>query len=231
MDPRHATTSFAAAHAVVSEDTRDRLLLAALRLFANQGYAQTSTRELAEAASVNVAAISYYFGDKAGLYRAVCTRAVGPPEADIARFSDPALTLGEVLRGFYEGFLQPLREGDIASLCMKLHMREMLEPTGLGDRALIAGIQPVHDKLTELLAAHLGLPLPDIELNRLAVCLAGLGVHVHCGRTITEEISPGLYSGPTAIDDWSDRLVRFALAMVQAEAVRRGLPITGNFHP
>ncbi|HLL13324.1 MAG TPA: CerR family C-terminal domain-containing protein [Rubrivivax sp.] len=230
MDPRRATTSFAAAHAVVSEDTRDRLLLAALRLFANQGYAQTSTRELAEAASVNVAAISYYFGDKAGLYRAVCTRAVGPPEADIARFSDPALTLAEVLRGFYEGFLQPLREGDIASLCMKLHMREMLEPTGLGDRALIAAIQPVHDKLTELLAGHLGVALPDIELNRLAVCLAGLGVHVHCGRSITEEIAPGLYSGPTAIDDWSDRLVRFALAMVQAEAARRGLPITGNFN-
>src|SRR5688500_16766581 len=95
MDPRRATTSFAAAHAVVSEDTRERLLLAALRLFAHQGYAKTSTRELAEAASVNIAAISYYFGDKAGLYRAVCLNAVGPPEADIARFADPALTLAQ----------------------------------------------------------------------------------------------------------------------------------------
>jgi len=99
------------------------------------------------------------------------------------------------------------------------------------DRALIAGIQPVHDKLTELLARHLGVALPDIELQRLAVCLAGLGVHVHCGRSITEEIAPGLYSGPAAIDDWSDRLVRFALAMVQAEAQRRQLPLTGNLHP
>jgi AcrR family transcriptional regulator len=224
MDPRRATTSFAAAHAVVSEDTRERLLLAALRLFAHQGYAKTSTRELAEAASVNVAAISYYFGDKAGLYRAVCLNAVGPPEADIARFSDPALTLAQVLRGFYEGFLQPLREGDVASLCMKLHLREMLEPTGLGDRALVDGIQPVHQKLTEVLGRHLGLPLPDLELQRLAVCLAALGVHVHSGRTITEEIAPGLYSGPEAIDDWSDRLVRYALAMVHAEALRRGLP-------
>jgi TetR/AcrR family transcriptional regulator, regulator of cefoperazone and chloramphenicol sensitivity len=231
MDPRRATTSFAAAHAVVSEDTRERLLLAALRLFAHQGYAKTSTRELAEAASVNVAAISYYFGDKAGLYRAVCLNAVGPPEADIARFSDPALTLAQVLRGFYEGFLQPLREGDVASLCMKLHLREMLEPTGLGDRALVDGIQPVHNKLTEVLARHLGLPMPDLELQRLAVCLAALGVHVHSGRTITEEIAPGLYGGAGAIDDWSDRLVRYALAMVQAEAQRRGLPPTGNQNP
>jgi len=231
MDPLRATASFAAAHAVVSEDARERLLLAALKLFAHQGYSKTSTRELAEAASVNIAAISYYFGDKAGLYRAVYLKAVGPPEADIARFDDPALTLAHVLRGFYEGFLQPLREGDVASLCMKLHLREMLEPTGLGDRALVAGIQPVHDKLSEVLARHLGLPAPDLELRRLAVALAALGVHVHSGRSITEEVAPGLYSGPAAIDDWSDRLVRYGLAMVHAEALRRGLPTTGNLSP
>ena len=66
--------------------------------------------------------------------------------------------------------------------------------------------------------------LPTAVPLRLAVCLAALGVHVHSGRTITEEIAPGLYSGPEAIDDWSDRLVRYALAMVHAEALRRGLP-------
>jgi TetR/AcrR family transcriptional regulator, regulator of cefoperazone and chloramphenicol sensitivity len=203
-------------------------MLAALRLFANQGYAKTSTRELAEAASVNVASISYYFGDKAGLYRAVCLDAVGPPEDDIARFADPELTLAQVLQGFYEGFLQPLREGAVASLCMKLHLREMLEPTGLGDRALFDGIQPVHDKLTEVLARHLGLAAPDLELKRLAVALAALGVYVHSGRSITEQIAPELYSGPHAIDDWSARLVHYGLAMVQAEALRRGLPWKGN---
>lgn len=204
---------------------------AALRLFANRGYARTSTRELAEAASVNVAAISYYFGDKAGLYKAACLSAAGRPEADIARFADPGLTLAQVLHGFYEKFLQPLREGAVACLCMQLHLREMLEPTGLGDRALIEGIQPVHDKLTEVLARHLGLPEPDRELERLAVGLAALGVYVHSGRSITEQIAPGLYSGPQAIDDWSSRLVQYGLAMVQAEALRRGLPWTGDPRP
>lgn len=228
MDPRRALPSFAAAHAAVSEDARERLLMAALRLFANQGYVKTSTRELAEAASVNIAAISYYFGDKAGLYRAVCLHAMGPPEADIARFADPALSLAQVLQGFYEGFLQPLRQGDVAGLCMKLHMRELLEPNEFGEGALTAGIQPVHDKLTEVLARHLGLAAPDLELQRLAVSLAGLGVQLHCGRSINEQIAPGLYSGPDAIDNWSDRLVLYGLAMIRAEATRRGLPVTGN---
>ena len=53
------------------ERARERLLLAALRLFAEQGYAKTSIRQIGMAANVNVASVSYYFGNKAGLYRAV----------------------------------------------------------------------------------------------------------------------------------------------------------------
>ena len=54
-------------------EARNRLLAAALKLFAEKGFANTSTRQLAAAAGVNIAAISYYFGDKAGLYRAAYT--------------------------------------------------------------------------------------------------------------------------------------------------------------
>lgn len=60
---------------------RERLLHSGLRLFAQQGFTKTSTRELAEAAGVNVASISYYFGDKAGLYRAVFMEPLGPRAA------------------------------------------------------------------------------------------------------------------------------------------------------
>ena len=45
-----------------------QLLLSALKLFAEKGFAKTSTREMAQAAGANLAAISDYFGDKAGLY-------------------------------------------------------------------------------------------------------------------------------------------------------------------
>src|SRR3989344_1490121 len=52
------------------EDTRVRLLRAALQLFSERGFAQTSVRAIAEAAGTNVAAIAYHFGDKARLYTA-----------------------------------------------------------------------------------------------------------------------------------------------------------------
>lgn len=56
------------------EETRERILDAALPLFADLGFAGASTRKLAESADCNVATIAYYFGDKAGLYLAVLQR-------------------------------------------------------------------------------------------------------------------------------------------------------------
>jgi AcrR family transcriptional regulator len=50
-------------------DPERRLLNAAAKLFAQKGYAETSIRDLAEAADVNVAAVNYHFGDKENLYR------------------------------------------------------------------------------------------------------------------------------------------------------------------
>jgi TetR/AcrR family transcriptional regulator, regulator of cefoperazone and chloramphenicol sensitivity len=207
------------------DDARARLLQAGLRLFAAQGYAKTSTRELAETASVNVASISYYFGDKAGLYRAVFEEPLGPPEADIARFDGAELTLREALHGFFAAFLEPLRQGDEARLCMKLHFREMLEPTGMYDPLMAHGIKPMHDALVAVLARHLGLAGPDRELERLSVCVSGLGVHLHMGRDVIDELVPSLNQGDSAIDQWAERLVMFGLAMVQAEAQRRGISL------
>jgi len=62
---------FRSAAQLRGEETRKRILSAALRVFAAEGYDGASTRALARAASVNLPAIQYYFGNKEGLYRAV----------------------------------------------------------------------------------------------------------------------------------------------------------------
>jgi AcrR family transcriptional regulator len=203
------------------DDARQRLLHTGLRLFAHHGFAQTSTRELAEAAGVNVAAISYYFGDKAGLYRAVFFEPNGSYEDDIARFSAAPLALPDMLAGFYAGLLEPLREGETAQLCMKLRMREMVEPTGLWDEEVSQGIKPMHDALVAQLCRHFALGAADDELLRLAVCITALGVHLHVGRDVIDSVAPTLNSRPEAVDRWATSLQRCALAMVDAEQRRR----------
>ena len=203
------------------EQSRERLLHAALNLFAHQGFAKTSTREIAEAAGTNLAAIKYYFGDKAGLYRAVFFDLQSKPEEEIRRYGGEALSLREALRGLYLGFLEPLKQGELTTLCMKLHMREMLEPTGLWAEEIDQGIRPMHEALLQVLCRHLGVAQPDDELQRLAVCVSALGVHLHVGRDVTDALAPSLNASPEALDRWLDTLVMYAEAMVAAEARRR----------
>lgn len=54
-----------------AEETRRRLIDAGLALFGRQGFDAVTTRELAELAKVNQAAIPYHFGGKEGVYLAV----------------------------------------------------------------------------------------------------------------------------------------------------------------
>lgn len=55
----------------MSKDTPAKLIDAAVILFAEKGFSTVTIREVAEASSANSALISYHFGGKEGLYRAV----------------------------------------------------------------------------------------------------------------------------------------------------------------
>jgi AcrR family transcriptional regulator len=55
----------------LDKESRNKLINAALPLFAEKGYAAVSIRELAAKARVNSALITYHFGGKENLYRAV----------------------------------------------------------------------------------------------------------------------------------------------------------------
>jgi TetR/AcrR family transcriptional regulator, regulator of cefoperazone and chloramphenicol sensitivity len=52
------------------DETRQRIIDAALKLFGEHGFHGASTRDIAAAASVNAPALQYYFENKEGLYKA-----------------------------------------------------------------------------------------------------------------------------------------------------------------
>ena len=56
------------------EDTRNRLLSAASRLFAEKGYDHATVRDICAAAGVNIALVNYHFKSKEGLYKACIER-------------------------------------------------------------------------------------------------------------------------------------------------------------
>ncbi len=202
-------------------EARAQLLLAALRLFAEKGFAKTSTREIAQAAGANIAAISYYFGDKAGLYRAVFTEPLGSAKDDIALYDQPDFTLRQSLEGFIGSFLAPMKQGELVQQCSRLHYREMLEPTGVWAEEIDKGIKPAHAALVALLGRHLGVARSDDDLHRLAFSITGLALQMFITREVIESVRPKLIRTPKAIDLWGSRLVDYAEAMVAAEAARR----------
>lgn len=98
-----------------SQETKDTILDAAEALFAEQGYAATSLRQLTAEAGVNLAAVHYHFGSKEDLARAVLSRRIAPINQERLRRLDaiPARrrTLAAIVRAFVE---PPLRSSAAA---------------------------------------------------------------------------------------------------------------------
>ncbi len=202
-------------------EARQVLLHTALRLFSEKGFAKTSTRAIAQAAGANVAAISYYFGDKAGLYRAAFTEPMGNPKDDIALYDQPGFTLRQSLQGFIASLLAPMKQDELVQQCTRLHFREMLEPTGVWAEEINSAIKPAHQALVDVLGRHLGVSPADDGLHRLAFSIAGLALQLFVTRDVVQAIRPQLLASAQAVDDWVDRMVGYAEAMVALEAQSR----------
>lgn len=209
-------------------EARGRLLDAAMALFAEKGFAKTSTREIAQAAQVNVASISYYFGDKAGLYRAVWLDPRCSPDLNVTELNAGNLNLEDLLRGMFGGFIDPLKHGDLMKQCMKLHFREMLEPTGIWQEEINTNIKPVHEALVMAICRHLHVPQADDDIHRLCFSIAGLGMMLHVAGDVYSAIRPQLVASHDALDLYGERLVTYAIALIAAEGQRRTAAVTGK---
>ncbi|MDD5273483.1 MAG: CerR family C-terminal domain-containing protein, partial [Methylovulum sp.] len=140
-----------------TSNARQCLVMAALRIFAEKGFGGATTRNICEMAGANISAIRYYFGDKAGLYRAAFSEPIGklPCHSNFEAFAH--LPLPDALRLFFSEFLEPLKKGEEMRLVMKLHFREMIEPTGAWQKEIDAEIKPQHKALVSLLTRRFGL--------------------------------------------------------------------------
>ena len=97
--------------AFVSESpgTRDRILDAAERLFAEQGFYVTTLRAITQAAEVNLAAVNYHFGSKQALVIAVFQRRLDELSSDRLARLDRAHNRDDppVLEDVLDAFVYP----------------------------------------------------------------------------------------------------------------------------
>ena len=95
-------------------DTKDRIISAAERLFAERGYAGTSLRTVTSDAGVNLAAVHYHFGTKDALLHAVFERRIGPVNKQRLQRLDELERLagdeGPALEDILDAFLLPIMD-------------------------------------------------------------------------------------------------------------------------
>src|SRR5215213_1728343 len=88
------------------EDVRDRIVSAALRCFAEKGYAGASLREIAESARTTKPMIYYYFNSKEGLYISTLGDLLQQFADAIDQATYPGAPPTEKLRAFCEAYLR-----------------------------------------------------------------------------------------------------------------------------
>jgi len=91
-------------------DTRQRILKAAERFYAERGFEGTSMRSLTEAAEVNLAAVNYHFGSKKALMWEMFRGRIVPVNTERLRLLEEVLAQpGEPkLEGIYNALIKPM---------------------------------------------------------------------------------------------------------------------------
>ncbi|HSH49175.1 MAG TPA: CerR family C-terminal domain-containing protein [Halomonas sp.] len=120
-----------------SQHTRQRLIEAGIRLFGEQGFSATTTRQLAEAASANIGSIAYHFGNKHGLYLAAAgyiaaalRQRLGlfPPPIDEATLPMDTADARRALQAFVQHMVRVFTEDPDCRRWMLMVMREQAQP-------------------------------------------------------------------------------------------------------
>jgi AcrR family transcriptional regulator len=165
-------------------ETRQRIIETSLRLFAEHGFKGVSVRDISAAAGVNVAAISYHFGSKQGLYHTIFAMVL---DEDEGRFTEQMANVATLLgraggdRVLLAAAVEILAAGTVGRIANYEHThwfsvllaRELALPGALFDLIYHRRAEPLLRMMTRVTAAALGLADDDPSARLSANVLYG----------------------------------------------------------
>jgi TetR/AcrR family transcriptional regulator, regulator of cefoperazone and chloramphenicol sensitivity len=199
-----------------SDPTRDKLLDAAGRIFADRGYRAATIREICVAAGANVAAVNYHFGDKLGLYTEVVRQSARIAEFQAAQtVIDRDAPAEEVLRAIIRARLHSLFRGDRPDWSFRIMAHELAQPTPALRRLVNKAGQPVFHRLLGLIGGMIGLSAEDETTRLCAISLLGqIMVYALAGPLVTA-IWPEFEPTPEQVERIADHIADFSLSYIQ----------------
>jgi AcrR family transcriptional regulator len=196
-------------------ETRSRILNSACELFAERGYQGARVADICDRAGANVAAVNYYFGDKAALYaeawQETFKKFAGPKPPD-STITSPEDQLQVYIHSLIQNFTEQSDQGQFT----RLYLMELANPTGL-----------IHDIWHELIEPRrrvlLGIirKLMATEATDESVLFCEMSIINQCRALLTIRRSDleyllGQSLSPDLIERMADHITQFSLAGIKA---------------
>jgi len=206
-------------------DAKQRLIEAGLEIFGAYNLEGATTRQLAQRAGVNQAAIPYYFGGKEGLYLAVIRYMLQHKGAQVLPVAErirrkitgrqlaPEEALA-LIRTLFSTIVSVLLQDQATTTWARIIVREQMQPTKAFDIVYEQLIRHVHEALSVLLAIILKRKATDPVVILRAHTLVGQIIIFLSGReTIRRRMNWEKYTATEikqiqqAIDEQLDLLI------------------------
>jgi AcrR family transcriptional regulator len=202
-----------------ADDTRTKILKAAIKVFSDRGYDRATVRDICQRAGVNVALVNYHFGDKMELYLAVVRFAV---DADakmelinhaLEQNADPCDALRQVIHAVLER-LSTTREQ--FGLQLRFVLKEMANPTPALAGVVEGSLRPLYDRLRTLVGQILNLP-PGHDRTRLCThSIMGQVAHYSHAQPVLCQLWPKMKMSPKQREMVATHIADFSLAYLRA---------------
>jgi TetR/AcrR family transcriptional regulator, regulator of cefoperazone and chloramphenicol sensitivity len=222
--PRHAAAG--------GEATRDKLIAAAGRVFAERGYHSATVREICKRAGANVAAVNYHFGDKLGLYTEVLQQSVRAAQVAAVRDAfERGAPPEQTLRAVIRARLRSVTRHDLPDWHVGIMAHELARPTPAMTRILDTVSRPLYERMLELVGTILGAPLTDPETRLCAHSIMGQIFLYALAGPVLARLSQQPAPGPRQMDRIADHIADFSLAYLRQAAATRRPKNRGNAAP
>lgn len=197
--------------------TRDRLLDAACKLFAEKGFRNTTVAEICEAAEANIASINYYFGDKEKLYDEVWRHAFNLTRATFPiGESDEEVDTETALFGYSSAILHRIFCEGKAGLFPRLLSQEMAAPTLALEKIANEALAPQTRIVEKTVRKMLGSACDEHTIWLCKHSIIGQCAFYNCSRPLRAKMIGCSTMSEEAINQIAWHIARFSAGGLQA---------------
>jgi len=207
-------------------DTRQRLLDAARHLISELGFAKVTVRDITSEAHANLAAVSYHFRDKLGLYQAVLEEGVRVAQQWNAEVMLPreGHTPEECLRHYVHQYLPRIIRADGKQWFHKLMRHEMTNPTPAAMWYMKQAIMPRLDFLKAVVSDLLGEAATEERAHRCVLSIQAQCLFYYPDPFKTAAFGDWQPRTDEEIRETAEHIFEFSLAGIRSIANRHRGP-------